>query len=211
MEQHHNQRIHPEMGQTSDHRFAEHLSDPQIKEQLDRYLCRDNRKIQKTATINFEGNHYEVDPALPGNRITLYYDPTHPERIQIYYERTCYADAEPTNLKWDHHSGVAKRPEEERSSTDINDLVLLIRQQQSSETIPTGSNAVVANLERLITMDLCEHFGLNQMSFTRHIAPGNLYPSAPFIGCTARLQFIVDHRVFGVITGEVEVGKSNGR
>ena len=57
-------------------------------------------------------------------------------------------------------------------------------------------------------MDLCEHFGLNQMPFTRHIAPGNLYPSGQFTECTARLQFIVDNRVFGVITGEVGAGKS---
>ncbi len=69
----------------------------------------------------------------------------------------------------------------------------------------------LASSERLITMDLCKHFGLNQMPFTRHIAAGNLYPSGQFTECTARLQFIVDHRVFGVITGEVGVGKSNGR
>ncbi len=57
-------------------------------------------------------------------------------------------------------------------------------------------------------MDPCEHFGLKQMPFTRNIAPGNLYPSGQFTECTARLQFIVQSRVFGVITGEVGAGKS---
>jgi type II secretory pathway predicted ATPase ExeA len=57
-------------------------------------------------------------------------------------------------------------------------------------------------------MNLCEHFGLKHRPFTRNIAPGNLYPSEQFAECTARLEFIVDSRVFGIITGEVGAGKS---
>lgn len=141
IEQHHNQRIHSETEQTPNHRFTEHLSDPRItgKDQLDQaFLWRDNRKVQKTATISFEGNHYEVDPALAGKRVTIYYDPTHLERLQVYYEGTRYADAKPVNLKRDHHSDVAKRPEKETPSTDMNYLVLLKRQQQAQRRSQLG-------------------------------------------------------------------------
>jgi len=57
-------------------------------------------------------------------------------------------------------------------------------------------------------MQICEHFGLQAMPFTRHISPDDTFPSGQFEECTARLDFIVAQRIFGVLTGEVGAGKS---
>jgi putative transposase len=141
IEQHHNQRIHSETEQAPNQRFAQYLDDPRItdKQQLDQaFLWRDKRKVQKTATISLEGNRYEVDPALIGRQVTLYYDPINLEKIQVYHEGVRYADAEPMDLSTDHHPDVAQRPQEEAPSTGLNYLELLKKKHQAQRRSQLG-------------------------------------------------------------------------
>ncbi len=136
VEQHHNLSVHSETEEEPDHRFAEHLIEPRFADtkQLDQaFLWRDTRKVQKTATISLEGNQYEVDPALIGKKITLYYDPVNLEYIQVHHEDRRYADAEPVVLDKDHHPDVARRPSKDTPSTGLNYLELLRRKHQAQK------------------------------------------------------------------------------
>jgi len=136
IEQHHNLRVHSETQEKPDQRFAENLIEPKFvgtKELNQAFLWRDTRKVQKTATISLEGNQYEVDPALIGKKITLYYDPVNLECIQVHHEGRRYADAEPVVLDKDHHSHVAKRPSKDTPSTGLNYLELLRRKHQAQK------------------------------------------------------------------------------
>jgi len=51
-------------------------------------------------------------------------------------------------------------------------------------------------------------FGLQQTPFGRQIATANLYASAQFQELLARLQYMVQKRLLGLVTGEIGAGKS---
>lgn len=52
------------------------------------------------------------------------------------------------------------------------------------------------------------HFGLRTLPFTREIPTAQLFVSPQHQELLARLQYIVQHRAFGFITGDVGAGKS---
>ncbi|MFC5773416.1 ExeA family protein [Ectobacillus antri] len=53
-----------------------------------------------------------------------------------------------------------------------------------------------------------QHFGWNGVPFQRHISTNNLYLSEQFKETQARLQFMIQQREFGMLTGYVGAGKT---
>jgi len=57
-------------------------------------------------------------------------------------------------------------------------------------------------------MNPAAYFGFSAMPFTREISSMALFPSAQYQELQARLRYIAESRLFGVVTGEVGSGKS---
>lgn len=53
------------------------------------------------------------------------------------------------------------------------------------------------------------HWGFSQMPFPREIPVAGLFPSPQLTELAARLQVMVDRRLFGVVTGDIGAGKSS--
>jgi len=135
--QHHNQKVHSETDMMPEKRFARYLLSPQTvtRQQVDEaFLWRDERQVQKTATISFEGNRYEVEGALVGKKIVIHYDPTDLQTLRVYYRGEYYGEAQPVDLHREHHSTVAPRAQEQvRPSTGLNYLQLLKKEQRQKQ------------------------------------------------------------------------------
>jgi putative transposase len=57
------------------------------------FLWEETRKVDKTGCISLDGNTYEVDLELCGQRILLRYDPFDLSQIQVWFEEKRWADA----------------------------------------------------------------------------------------------------------------------
>lgn len=132
--EHHNQRVHSETKQTPQERFSEYLHEPETFTQgqlNEAFLWRDERTVQKTATISFEGNQYQVDPVLVGEKVAIYYDPLDLETLRVHHNGSRYSDAQPVDISRGHHPDVARRDRgKDQPSTGLNYLQLLKKERQ---------------------------------------------------------------------------------
>lgn len=55
---------------------------------------------------------------------------------------------------------------------------------------------------------LVEYFGLHSQPFRRDLPTSQLFAAPPYLELLARLQYIIQTRAFGLITGDVGAGKS---
>lgn len=130
-------RVHSETGQTPLERWedgwagqagqgvgVEHASPAQLHEA---FLWSAWRKVTKTATVSFEGNTYEVDPALAGRKVELVYDPFDLARIEVRHQGMPMGDALPHRIRTHVHRKA--RPDEatpaEPAPTGIDYLSLV--------------------------------------------------------------------------------------
>jgi len=134
IDEHHNRRVHSETKQTPQERFSQHLRESETfsQQELDEaFLWRDERRVQKTATISFEGNQYQVDPVLVGENVVIYYNPLDLETLRVHHDGTRYGDAHPVDISRGHHPDVARRDQrKDRPSTGLNYLELLKKQRR---------------------------------------------------------------------------------
>lgn len=130
-------RVHSETGQTPLQRWedgwarqaghgvgVEHATPAQLHEAFPWSAW---RKVTKTATVSFEGNTYEVDPALAGRKVELVYDPFDLERIEVRHQGMPMGDALPHRIRTHVHRKA--RPDEatpaEPAPTGIDYLSLV--------------------------------------------------------------------------------------
>ncbi|MCH6471181.1 DDE-type integrase/transposase/recombinase [Sinomonas terrae] len=130
-------RVHSETGQTPLERWEDgwarsaehgitvaHASPAQLHEA---FLWSAWRKVTKTATVSFEGNTYEVDPALAGRKVELVYDPFDLARIEVRYQGMPMGEALPHRIR--SHVHRKARPDEatpvEPAATGIDYLSLV--------------------------------------------------------------------------------------
>lgn len=73
------------------------LVQPQVLE--DAFQWTYTAKVDKTACIAVQGNTYEVEPILVGQKVTLRYNPFDLARIQVWLESRQYADAIPLKMR----------------------------------------------------------------------------------------------------------------
>ncbi len=81
-------RVHGETKQTPLERYtasaprrADAGAEPELLREA--FLWQEQRTVAKTATVSLQGNRYEVDAALVGCRVELYFDPFELERIEV--------------------------------------------------------------------------------------------------------------------------------
>jgi putative transposase len=82
-------REHSETGQTPLERFQAGLeqvrpADPEIVRKA--FLWREFRQVRKNATLDLQGNTYQVDPSLSGRKLELRFDPFDLSRLELFLE-----------------------------------------------------------------------------------------------------------------------------
>ncbi|MDF9410087.1 DDE-type integrase/transposase/recombinase, partial [Pelotomaculum isophthalicicum JI] len=70
------------------------------------FLWEETRKVDKTGCISLDGNIYEVDLELCGERVLLRYDPFDLSRIQVWHDGKQWADATVVDLSRLHDRRV---------------------------------------------------------------------------------------------------------
>jgi putative transposase len=121
LERRYHRRVHTETGQTPLERFA--ASEPSPKTPgpallREAFLWSATRQVTKTATISFQSNRYEVDPALVGRRVELIFDPFDLTHIEIRHNGQTFGDAVPHRITAHVHAQVEGR----RDHDNDNDL-----------------------------------------------------------------------------------------
>jgi putative transposase len=80
---------HSETGQTPLERYQAGLqqvrtADPEILRKA--FLWREFRQVRKNATLDLQGNTYQVDPSLSGRRLELRFDPFDLSHIELFLD-----------------------------------------------------------------------------------------------------------------------------
>ncbi|MCP4540032.1 MAG: hypothetical protein GY832_23085 [Chloroflexi bacterium] len=103
--------------------------DPETLHQA--FLHRAERKVNKTATISFLGNRYQVPPFLRGQTIELRYDPFDLSRLEIWYQGQFLEMAQPEKIVASHHPDVTPDPTPAAPSPDTSlDYLALLRNER---------------------------------------------------------------------------------
>ena len=99
LEQDYHQRTHSETREPPHGRYWRRPpppADPQALANL--FLTRTGRLVRKTATVSLEGNRYQVDAVLVGNRVELRYDPFDLTRVEVWVGNRFHQLATPHTL-----------------------------------------------------------------------------------------------------------------
>jgi len=95
------ERIHGSTKQPPKVRAAVSQRKPRRKtlaELTEIFLWEETRKVDKTGCVSLDGNTYEVDLELCGERVLLRYDPFDLSRIQVWHDGKQWADATVVDL-----------------------------------------------------------------------------------------------------------------
>jgi putative transposase len=82
-------RIHSETGQTPLARYQAGLeqvrpADPEVLRKA--FLWREFRQVRKNATLDLQGNTYQVDPSLSGRKLELRFDPFDLSHLELFLD-----------------------------------------------------------------------------------------------------------------------------
>uniref|UniRef100_A0A1S2MCY4 Transposase-like Mu C-terminal domain-containing protein n=1 Tax=Anaerobacillus isosaccharinicus TaxID=1532552 RepID=A0A1S2MCY4_9BACI len=95
------ERIHGETKQTPIQRWEE-CDHPTVTVSFtdlqQAFYWEEERKVDKTGCISFQGNKYEVDQELVGEKITIRFDPHDLEHLEVWFQDKQMNDAKPLNL-----------------------------------------------------------------------------------------------------------------
>jgi len=89
-------REHSETGQSPLERYQSGLeqirpADPETLRKA--FLWREYRKVRKDATLDLQGNTYQVDPPLSGRKLELRFDPFDLSNLELWLEGRCLGKA----------------------------------------------------------------------------------------------------------------------
>jgi putative transposase len=130
-----NRRLHAETGERPIERFEasgpRRAVDPARLAEAFRWSA--TRKVSRTATIEFEGNAYSVDPSLVGRRIELRYEPEDLSCLAVYYEGRPAGQALPFVTRRHTHRAVpqAAPPVPQPTGIDYLGLVASAHEQEA--------------------------------------------------------------------------------
>ena len=132
-------RVHGETKQTPLERYtasaprrADAGAEPELLREA--FLWQEQRTVAKTATVSLQGNRYEVDAALVGCRVELYFDPFELERIEVRYQGRPFGLAVPHTIGRHAHPAATREPAEAEPppKTGIDYLRLLANEHERS-------------------------------------------------------------------------------
>lgn len=103
--------MHSETGQAPLERFAAAdtpaVPGPELLREA--FLWSATRQVTRTATISFQSNRYEVDPALVGRRVELIFDPFDLTHIEVRHNGQSFGQAVIHQISAHVHARVAGR------------------------------------------------------------------------------------------------------
>ncbi|WP_299095687.1 DDE-type integrase/transposase/recombinase [uncultured Metabacillus sp.] len=104
------ERKHGETKQTPRQRWEE-CEQPSVSISIydlkNAFYWEDERKVDKTGCISFQGNKYEVDSQLVGESITIRFDPNDLEKLEVWLNGKQFENAIPLNLSRPKHEKAA--------------------------------------------------------------------------------------------------------
>lgn len=131
LERRYHRRVHSETGQAPLERFAAGdtpaVPGPALLREA--FLWSATRQVTRTATISFQSNRYEVDPALVGRRVELIFDPFDLARIEVRHNGQSFGEAVTHQISAHVHAQVEGRRDHDDNdppaSTGIDYLALI--------------------------------------------------------------------------------------
>lgn len=130
LERRYHRRVHSETGQSPLERFTAAdtpaVAGPELLREA--FLWSATRQVTKTATVSFQANRYEVDPALVGRRVELIFDPFDLNRIEIRHNGQSFGLAVVHRMSAHVHAQVQGRrdhPDDPPAPTGIDYLALI--------------------------------------------------------------------------------------
>lgn len=131
LERRYHRRVHSETGQAPLERFAAGdtpaVPGPALLREA--FLWSATRQVTRTATISFQSNRYEVDPALIGRRVELIFDPFDLARIEVRHNGQSFGEAVIHQISAHVHAQVEGRRDHDDNdppaSTGIDYLALI--------------------------------------------------------------------------------------
>lgn len=112
-------RVHGSTKEKPKSRLESSSRDPRrvsVMELTEIFLWQEERTADKAGCVRVQGNQYEVDLELAGNKVILRYDPFDLSVIQVWYKDKRYQDAVPLDMSRRHHPRVKPeviKPQEE--------------------------------------------------------------------------------------------------
>ncbi len=132
-------RVHSETGQTPFARFdvtAVRLPTP--GELHEAFLWSETRTVTKVATVSLLGNHYQVDPALVGQRVELVFDPFDLTRIDVRLHGRAMGAAIPQHIGRHAHPAARPDPTTETAPATGIDYLRLVETQRDRDLAAGG-------------------------------------------------------------------------
>ncbi|RTR32392.1 integrase [Robertmurraya yapensis] len=122
------ERKHGETKQTPRQRWDE-CEQPSVSISINdlknAFYWEEERKVDKTGCISFQGNKYEVDSQLVGEYITIRFDPNDLEKLEVWFDGKEFENAIPLNLSRPKHEKAASvEPIQTTEESGLNFLEL---------------------------------------------------------------------------------------
>jgi transposase InsO family protein len=138
-------REHSETGQTPLERYQAGLqqvrpADPEVLRKA--FLWREFRNVRKNATLDLQGNTYQVDPSLSGRKLELRFDPFDLSHLELFLDGNPIGKAsvliqnKQRHIRVEHLATQPPEPPRPRSSLDY--LTALRTQYQEQQRKAAG-------------------------------------------------------------------------
>ena len=132
-----------ETGETPAARFVRGMADIRLADPArlaEAFLWREDRRVDKTGQVSFQGNRYEVDPRLAGRRVQLRYDPFDLGVVQVWCDGRRFDDARPYELVRERDQRVRPRAQDQVAlpATGLSYLALLLDKHEAEARAALG-------------------------------------------------------------------------
>lgn len=139
-----NLRRHTETGSSPMERFqkgSHREADPELLRQA--FLWSERRRVSRTATVSFQGNRYQVDPALVGRQVELHYRPEDLSQIEVWFGDRQFGLAVPLIVERHVHPQLPPPPRPAPELTGVDYLGQVLADHEAAETGPISFRNLV--------------------------------------------------------------------
>ncbi|MEZ7173741.1 DDE-type integrase/transposase/recombinase [Sporosarcina sp. OR05] len=137
------ERIHGETKQTPNQRWEE-CDQPTVSVSFsdlkNAFYWEEERKVDNTGCISFQGNKYEVESQLVGELITIRFDPNDLEKLEVWLNGNQYENALPLKLtRPKHEKAASQKANQTEEETGLNLLELSIPNHEQKQKEKRGT------------------------------------------------------------------------
>lgn len=130
-----NARVHTGTGVSPRERFAKgtvRQAEPELLRQAFMWSAR--RRVAKTATVSFQGNEYQVEPALCGRQVELRYRPEDLSQLEVWFQERQFGFVTPLVIERHVHPMAPPPPRLNVEPTDIDYLGQVLFDHDAEQT-----------------------------------------------------------------------------